>query len=327
MAEKISESRYLTIDNGRGLQGTFSSIGAGIYSLTLDGKPLLLTPVDKEVYLNSDRFFGKTLGRVAGRIPSKLNLNFHTYQLPENEPGVCLHGGLKESLSFKNFRTIIVTREDKTYVIFRYISSDSEAGFPGKVTVTITYILPHDEDALVVDYEATSDDDTILSLSNHMYFNFFGTENVNDYTLQVRASKVGSFKKGTELIEKAKIVTPDLDFTSPAVLKDKLDTLDKSVSGRKGLDYTFLFDRNDSVDPQIVLENDELRMEVITDYPAANIFVDDSKSDIEFTNGVKPVARRAIAIEPQCFPLEPFLLKPSRSYHYSVTYRFTRKRD
>ncbi len=321
MSENLTESRYLTIDNGRGLQGTFSSIGAGIYSLTLDNKPLILSPSDKNVFLNSEQCFGKTLGRVAGRISNKLNINYHEYDLVENEPGICLHGGLKESLTFKDFDSIIVTRSDKTYVMFNYTSPNLEAGFPANVKITITYTLLHDEDGLRIDFIAQSDDDTILSLSNHMYFNFFNSIDVNNYSLMINASKYGASKNGTKLIDHFKAVPDFLDFREPSLIKEKLGSGNKA----KPMDDVFLFDKTSISQPQIVLENDSLKLECFTDYEACNIYLDDTMSDIEFTNGINKKKRRAIAIEPQCSPLSPFILKPGSIYHYHAIYRFTRK--
>ena len=319
MEKRISESRYLTLDNGRGLQGTFSSLGAGVYSLTFDGKPLILTPIDKSVYLNSDQLFGKTLGRVAGRIPDTLNINYHTYQLEENEPGVCLHGGLYDSLSFKEFEPIIVTRSDKTYVMFKYNSSHLEAGFPGNVKITVTYTFLHDEDSLKIEYDAQSDEDTILSLSNHMYFNFFGSENLNDYSLMVNASKYGALKKDSKMIDHFKSVPEYLDFRDASLIKNKLNKSDKS------LDNTFLFDKLGTNGPQIILEDEKIRLECFTDYEAANIYLDNSLTDVKFTAADNLKMRRAIAIEPQHSPLQPFVLKPGMTYHSTIIYRFTKK--
>ena len=321
MCENLTESRYLTIDNGRGLQGTFSSVGAGVYSLTLDGKPLILSPVDKNVFLNSEQCFGKTLGRVAGRISSDLNINSHRYKLVESEPGICLHGGLKKSLTFKDFDPIIVTRSDKTYVLFNYISPDLEAGFPATVKVTVTYTLLHDEDTLRIDFIAQSDDDTILSLSNHMYFNFFNSADVNNYSLMVNASKCGASKNGTLLVDHYKSVPDYLDFREPSLIKYKLGIGNKA----KPLDNLFLFDKLSISQPQIVLESDALKLECFTDYEACNIYLDDTMSDVDFTIGANKKKRRAIAIEPQCSPLAPFILKPGLIYHYHIIYRFTRK--
>ncbi len=316
MAKRITDSRFVTLNNGLGLKGTFTSVGAGVYSLSLDGVPLILTPRSHKTYLNSEQFFGKTLGRVAGRIPCTLNLDYFSYKLNENEPGVCLHGGVLDSLSFKDFDSIIVTRPDATYIIFDYVSPDKEAGFPGNVKLTITYSFPHDENTLRIKYQASSDSATILSLSNHMYFNF-GDESVENYKLQVNASKCGVMEKNSKLIERFKAVPEYLDFRDASVIKEKLP---KS----KSIDDTYLFDNIDSSIPQVVLESDKIKLECFTTYEAVNIYIDDSMSDVKFTNRVG-IKRRAIAIEPQMSPITPFLLRPGVEYRQTVSFKFNKK--
>ena len=103
---KQYETRYVTLDNGNGLVGKFSTLGAGVRSLTLDGKLLILEFEDEQAYLGSTGFHGKTLARVAGRIPDTFMIGGKTYSVLGDEQHICLHGGCSESLTYRNFEAV-----------------------------------------------------------------------------------------------------------------------------------------------------------------------------------------------------------------------------
>ena len=75
-------NRFFQLDNGNGLKGTFSSFGAGVRSLTLKGRPLILTIKDDEVYFSQNQLYGKTLGSVAGRVSDDVMIDGKYYSLP-----------------------------------------------------------------------------------------------------------------------------------------------------------------------------------------------------------------------------------------------------
>ncbi|MFA6624887.1 MAG: hypothetical protein WCS80_03895 [Bacilli bacterium] len=318
-------SRYLTISNNRGLVGTFSSLGAGVKSLTLDGEPLILELSDPSAFLCSPQFFGKTLGRVAGRIKSRLKMEDEVYRLLGDEEGICLHGGIMESLSFREFSATVENDNGAPKIIFEYHSPDLECGFPGNLTVRVIYSMPLNSDDLLITFEAESDKDTPVSLSNHIYWNIFRSENVDNYTLKVNASKYGAFKKGTQLINRTVNVPKYLDFRNPSLLKDKLDMIKIDIPEIGTLDHCFLFDNVDGNNPQVILDTPKLTLETFTDYGAVNFYVDSSMTDVEFTNLPGLKRRRAIAIEPQMYPLSDLILRGGRHYNHFIRYHIIKK--
>ena len=313
-------SGFLKLHNDKGLEGTFSTLGAGCYSLTLNGKPLILQPKEIDTYLSSPQFFGKTLGRVAGRIPGTIRVLDEDYKLPADSNDICLHGGELESLSFRNFKGEAYPGKDENSVIFAYLSPDGECGFPGALEVRITYSIPRNENALIITQEFRTSKETWVSLSNHIYWNFFGSENVDDYTFQICASRYGVFKKGTQLVIDEAPVPPCLDFRKPSLLKTKLDMIEKKIPEIGTLDHAFRFDPVEKEDPQVVLENKDLRLECRTDYNGLNVYVDTSMTDVEFVNRPGLKKRRAIAIEPQLFPTDSKLVLPGRIYKHVIRY-------
>ncbi len=316
-ANHTVDSRLLTIRNDCGLSGVFSAYGAGVKSLMIHDVPFVLDPLDESDYFTSARFYGKTLGRVAGRIPCEYKIGSNTYHLPENEPGLCLHGGGEDGFAFKTFSVSIDSNDpDYTSVIFSGLSKDGDCGFPGNLRVTVTYSMCHSRNELIIRHEAVTDEYTIVSLSNHMYFLLPGSKNVNEHSLQINSSLVSQSDEGSLMIKRYVDLPESLSFKESIHLKERLDSLPKG----KTIDHAFIFDSYDPKIPQVVLENDKLRLECYTDYPAANIYVQNGDKGENFANGKRLKTRRGIAIEPQLTPLSDITLRPGVKYSHYIKY-------
>lgn len=321
------ESSYILLDNQKGLKGVFSTLGAGVRSLSLDDKPLILQMKDEQTYLQSPQLFGKTVSRYIGRIPSKGEIDGVPYSLEEFEPGMCLHGGYFKSMIFKNYDAEFIENEQSVQAVFSYLSPDLDCGFPGNLRVKVTYLFSKDRNIFTIKYEAVSDKDTLISLSNHMYWNLSQTDDVNSYLISVNASKYGAFAKGTQMISHSDPVLPCLDLTKPRFLGEVLDQIEKDIPQIGTLDHTFLFDRVTDVVPQVTLENSHYKIECYTDFDAVNLYVDSTKNPVDFVNNpnLKEHVRRGIAIEPQQSVLDHFILKANQVYSHYITYRIYRK--
>jgi aldose 1-epimerase len=122
-------------------------------------------------YLVPHPHFGVTTGRFANRIAlGKFTLDGVTHQLATNNGANHLHGGPK---GFHAHVWIAEPLKTGNGVRFSYVSADGEEGYPGKLTVAVTYTLT-DSDELRIDYEATTDKPTVLNLTNHAYWNLGG---------------------------------------------------------------------------------------------------------------------------------------------------------
>ena len=324
MTKKKYTSGYLAIENDRGLKGVFTTLGAGVYSLTLHGKPLILQPVDRQVYLSSNQYFGKTMGRVIGRLKKDVKILGKECDLLAGKDGICLHGGGEKSLSFRDFSGIVFSEGDYNGVMFNYISPDGECGFPGELDVKITYLIPLSSNELIIKQEATTTKETIISLSNHIYWNIFPDIDVNAYRLMIAATHCGTLQKQSELVVNTRVVPDYLDFTEGARLKDKLDAIKKHPGEPGTLDHPFLFDQKEPTEPKVVLDTPRMKIECYTDYDGVNVYVDVTDTPVKFANG--PVkGRRAIAIEPQLFPTEKRILRPGEVYRHVMRYRILEK--
>lgn len=145
---------------------------------------------DYEAY-NGNIHFGATIGRYANRIAhGRFTLDGRTWTLPVNDGPNTLHGG-PNSFDTKLWTTV-ATRGDATHasVTLRYVSPDGENGFPGTLTVDVTYTLSSD-DTVRIDYRATTDKDTVVNLTNHSYFNLAGeaSGNVEQQMIEIAAQR------------------------------------------------------------------------------------------------------------------------------------------
>jgi aldose 1-epimerase len=321
------ESKYICLDNHKGLKGVFSTLGAGVRSLTLFDEPMILELKDEQTYLSSPQLFGKTVSRFIGRIPSKGEINGIPYSLAEDQPGICLHGGYLNSMIYVNYEPEIIEDDQTVMVVFHGHSKDGECGFPGDLQVNVYYIFSKDLNIMTIRYDAVSSKDTLISLSNHMYWNFPYTKNVDDYALQVKASRYGAFEDASQLIRSVSVVPEYLDFTSPTKLKKRLDQIEESIPEIGTLDHTYLFDSVNDLQAQVILSDDRNEVQCYTDFDAVNLYVDSTLSDVEFLNdeSLRTNKRRGIAIEPQQFVLDHFIMKANEPYTHFITYRLKRK--
>ena len=133
---------------------------------------------DYEAY-NGNIHFGATIGRYANRIANgSFALDGRTYTLPVNDGPNTLHGG-PNGFDTKVWQVVSSgSNGEEANVTLRYVSPDGENGFPGRLTVDVTYTLTNDN-SIRIDYRATTHKDTVVNLTNHSYFNLAGESSGN----------------------------------------------------------------------------------------------------------------------------------------------------
>ena len=171
------ESKFIVIKNEY-LEVTLCSLGASIYRIIYDGKDMVLTPRDKNDFYKTSVYYGKTIGRLCGRIVAEQKGNLKPQA---NEEGVSLHGGF-DGLSTKEF----IVDAKPTFAEFHYLSKDGEAGYPGNVVFRVRYELI--DDSLIVTFFAITDKPCLLALTNHAYF-CLGEDKLNNLCIQMENDK------------------------------------------------------------------------------------------------------------------------------------------
>ena len=176
--KKINDVTFITLKNKSNMKVVLSTFGASFYDLILPNKnnkleSVILTPKNLNDFYYSDGYYGKSVGRFSGRIDkAECNINGKTYVLDKNWNGInSLHGG-KEGISFQNFNYQVVKELEYTDVIFTYL--EKENLLPGDVFYTITYRVMENSNDIRVIFEATTTKETIVNLTNHVYFNLSG---------------------------------------------------------------------------------------------------------------------------------------------------------
>lgn len=319
LIEKYLTNEFITIRNDAHLSLTLCTWGASVYSLYYDEQPMILTLKDKDLFLHSDQFFGKTIGQVAGRIPTHQVINGKDVLL-ESDEDITLHGGI-HNLSEVNFAYTIKESKTSIKIIFSYISKKNQSGFPGKTRFKVTYELLKNKDALSISYLGIPSEDTLINLSNHMYFNF-GDTSLDEHHLKINAS---SYLRCDEslLPIKEEAVIPLVDFNRSTLLSSRMNKIEKKLVNQT-LDHTFLFDDVNKNKTQIVLKNKEFKLSLKTTYEACNLYIDSTQSDVDFTNFEGNFKRRGIAIEPQHNLLnrESIITNGHQRYRAKINYKF-----
>lgn len=234
------EVALYTLSNSKGMTVKIITYGGIITELYVPDRTGKINDVvlgfdNLDGYLKGHPYFGAIVGRYANRIAgAKFTLNGKEYTLAKNDGENSLHGGLK------GFDKVVWTaepikRSDGVALKLSYLSPDGEEGYPGNLSVTVTYIVTEDNE-LKIEYRATTDKDTIINLSNHSYFNLLGAENglILDHELYINANYYTAVDDNLIPTGEIKPVegTP-LDFRKPTKIGARIDrvVVGKNPSG------------------------------------------------------------------------------------------------
>ncbi|KMK76598.1 aldose epimerase family protein [Alkalihalobacillus pseudalcaliphilus] len=220
-------------------------------------------------------YFGAVIGRVAGRIKgSEFQLNGTNYQLASNEGEHHLHGGVK------GFDQAIWHVEEKkseqgVALELTYTSVDGEEGYPGNVTIKITYSLTSD-DVFSISYQATSDQDTLLNLTNHSYFNLSGEAKETVLKHQLTMPSEHFLKLDEHLLptgEYHSVVQTPFDFRKGRLILDGVHSEhpQNQLVGF-GYDHPFILNEGQDSPIQLLDESSGRLMEVTTTEPCVVLY-------------------------------------------------------
>lgn len=223
----------------------FEDLNSYVKSFELDGCP----------------FFGSSVGRYAGRIDGgKFELNGKQYQLNQNNNSNTLHGGV-HNFSRKVWDIKNIKEGKNPAITFAYTSLSGDENFPGDLTVEVTYTLSENNE-VIIEYVATTTEDTIINLTHHSYFNLDGhTTTVADQELQVNSNKRLELRE--DGIPTGKILAvedTDFDFRFPRKCPSSIDN-------------TFVVENKKGVVASLESLKNGIKMEVYTDQPGVHIYV------------------------------------------------------
>ena len=278
-----------------------------------------------EQYLGSYPYFGSIIGRVANRIANgKFTLEGKEYTLAVNNGPNALHGGLT-GFDKKIWGAETIEADDKVGVRLSYTSPDMEEGYPGTLEVVCTYTLTN-QNELKIDYEAVTDQTTILNLTNHTYFNLTaGRENIMNHELELTAEAITEV---VNMIPTGRIVPVEgtaFDFRS----KKKLG---RDIAGLKhGYDNNYVLDNNEGklVYTGILSEATTGRsVEVYTTQPGMQLYTGYWNPELIVDGKKKFGSYSGVALETQHYPdsinhknFPSPILRPGETYKETTIYK------
>jgi aldose 1-epimerase len=287
-------------------------------------------------YLNSsDIYCGPIVGRFGNRIDKgKFAVGGKQYQLTINNNENHLHGGTNGFYS-KVWDSKSVRIKGNEALELTYFSKDGEEGYPGNLTIKVTYVLKEDN-SLTLLYSATTDKTTIINPTSHCYFNLSGTakNTILDHVLFINAKKFTPTNKG--LIPTGKIQnlksTP-LDFSTPTAIGKRIDYKNEQILFAKGYDHNYVLDKPIGVYAEVAKiysPESGISMSVSTDQPGLQFYSGNfMQGDLKGKQGDIHNYRTGIALEAQNFPDAPnhtnfpsAVLKPKQVYKQTTCYSF-----
>ncbi len=324
-----------TLKNAKGMEARITNWGGILVSLKVPdraGRPadIVLGFDSLEPYLGKHPHFGCITGRYANRIGgASFVLDGVTHQVTANSGKNHIHGG-KEAFDKKVWKADI--QEDRNAVALSYVSADGEEGFPGRLECVVTYALT--EDALRIDYRATTDKPTVVNLTNHSYFNLAGegSGDILGHEIQIPAERVTA--TDDELIptgELESVVGTPLDFTRPHAIGERIDASYKPLIQGIGYDHNFVLQGSGMKLAARLKDPSSGRvMEVHTTDPGVQLYTGNHLKGVQGKGGHVYGKRHGLCLETQKFPDSPnkpqfpsATLRPGETYEHTTLFQFS----
>jgi aldose 1-epimerase len=328
-----------TLKNAKGMEVHIMNYGGIIQKILTPDRNGKLEDVvlgfeTLQEYIKDTPYFGAIVGRFGNRIANgKFTLDGKEYTLAAQNNGQHLHGGL---VGFDK-KVWKVEAASAQSLSLSYVSKDMEEGFPGNLSVKMTYTLSEDNE-LGISYEASTDKATVLNLSNHSYFNLSGNakRDILNQEVQIDASRLVAVNK--VLIPTGVLMpvagTP-FDFTKPHVVGDRInDASSEQIVLGGGYDHCWALDKPAGSYAKMATVHDPVsgrKMTVSTDQPGVQFYTGNFL-DGRLTGkyGVQITQRHGLCLETEHFPDSPnqpsfpsTVLRPGEVYKTKTAYQFS----
>jgi aldose 1-epimerase len=286
-------------------------------------------------YLSDRAYFGGLIGRYANRIArGRFTLDGVEYKLAQNDGENHLHGGI-EGFDKKVWRAEEIKGKGEVGLRLSYVSRDGEEGYPGNLTVNVTYRLRADG-GLVIDYEATTDKATVINLTNHAYFNLAGAGHgdVLGHEVMIAADRFTPVDRGLIPTGELRSVegTP-FDFRRPMRIGARIEARDEQLEFGRGYDHNFVLNGRSGtlrLAARVVEPRSGRVLEVYTTEPGIQFYTGNFLDGVRGKGGQVYQRRGAFCLEAQHFPDSPnkpnfpsTVLRPGQRYRQTTVYKFS----
>lgn len=282
----------------------FTDYAASVYQIYLkmndELKPVLSTPKSLDTFIESTGSYGRTVGRTAGRLfKDEISSKYVDFK----EESSLMHGGNQKFAA----KVFYIESKTDTMINFSLKVNSFEDDYQGNLSVNVIYEIK--DSSLIVKHIAKADNDSLLNMTFHPYFNLDQTNNLSTHTLKVNAdyylsqNEIGRFTKKEHVegnhrdyrAEKQLIVTPETKLDGIYIIND---------------DYA------------CTLKVDGIQMNVYSNYDSLVVYTQNKLASHDLSNAVKDTMHAGIAIECQKPQSDLPLLKKDEVYDFYTKYEF-----
>lgn len=334
-----------TLKNDVGMTVKITNYRAAITSIIIpnkDNKPtdvVLGYNTFDQYWHDSETFFGAIVGRYANRI-SNANMVLHkqSYSLPIHNSGdFTLHSG-QDGFNKALWEPSVLEMEDGIVLTLKYTSPDGEQGFPGNLNTIVSYKLDKDTYTLEINYTATTDQDTYINLTNHVYFNLTGegTGVINNQEILINADYfTPTNKKQLPTGEIKSVENTPFDLRKRTPMGENIDSTHPQMIIGKGYDHNFILRKEYpgdlSLAAQIFSPDSGIMLTLSTTEPGMQFYTGNFlNKNIIGKNGHVYSERTGFALETQHYPdslhfnhFPSTLLKAGETYTQKTIYSFS----
>ena len=323
-----------TLTNKNGTTAEILNYGGIVRKLIYKGVDVVLGRDSIEEYQNNEGYFAALIGRNSNRIAgAQFELNGKTYKLFANDGRNNLHGG-KDGFDKKIWEAEM-TDGDEPSLVLTTSAFDGEEGFPGNVSVKVTYTLTADN-ALVIHYEGQSDADTVLNMTNHAYFNLRGhaAGSIHDHIMTMYADTYAPQAPHGMVYGVLHPLPEEFDFRAPKEIGRDIDNDHEQLKLAGGYDHAWTV-RNNGRElvtcTEVYCPESGINMTVKTNSPTVLLYTGNSLPGVDYPakDGATYGRRGALCLEtgfyPNCLKFPQFMqgyLKKGEIFDYETEYVF-----
>lgn len=327
------------LKNKAGMEVSITNFGGRIVSIMVPDKTGKMIDVvlgfdSIRDYINVPSDFGASIGRYANRInQGKITIDGKTIQLPQNNFGHCLHGG-PQGWQYQVYKNVKQTGD--SIIEMTRFSPDGDMNFPGNVEAKVTFKLTNDN-AINIDFSATSDQKTVINMCNHSYFNLGGdpSKPITEDELYINADNFtpvdSTFMTTGEILT---VIGTPMDFTTPKTVGKEINNYDYAqLKNGNGYDHNWVLNTAGDVSKlaaKVVSPASGVSLEVYTNEPGIQVYTGNFlDGKVKGKKGITYNQRTGICLETQHYPDSPnkpqwpsVMLEPGKVYQSTCIYKF-----
>ena len=327
------------LKNKAGMEVSITNFGGRIVSIMVPDKTGKMIDVvlgfdSISDYINVPSDFGASIGRYANRInQGKITIDGKTIQLPQNNFGHCLHGG-PQGWQYQVYKNVKQTGD--SIIEMTRFSPDGDMNFPGNVEAKVTFKLTNDN-AINIDFSATSDQKTVINMCNHSYFNLGGdpSKPITEDELYINADNFtpvdSTFMTTGEILT---VKGTPMDFTTPKTVGKEINNYDYAqLKNGNGYDHNWVLNTAGDVSKlaaKVVSPASGVSLEVYTNEPGIQVYTGNFlDGKVKGKRGITYNQRTGICLETQHYPDSPnkpqwpsVMLEPGKVYQSTCIYKF-----